>query len=145
MSHGSYNFNLGSEILILVGDIRSRIWPNIGGTYGTYIVIVFRPKTLKIYEKIDFTQIHFLINSIWFIFYVYKQRSFETPKQILIVPNNDIYLHIVMIFYRPKLPTWSLINQFNFTKYLIWSCICILGVSRIIRFDLIWFDLTWFD
>jgi hypothetical protein len=37
MSHGSYNFNLGSEILILVGDIRSRSWPNIGGTYGIYI------------------------------------------------------------------------------------------------------------
>ena len=112
---------------------------------STYNVIVFRPKTLKFYEKIDFTQIHFLINSIWFIFYVYKQRSFETPKQILIVPNNDIYLHIVMIFYRPKLPTWSLINQFNFTKDLIWSCICILGVSRIIRFVLIWFDLIWFN
>ena len=35
MSHGSYDLNLGSEILILVGDIRSRSWPNIGGTYGT--------------------------------------------------------------------------------------------------------------
>jgi hypothetical protein len=34
MSHGSYNSNLGSEILILVGDIRSRSWPNISGTYG---------------------------------------------------------------------------------------------------------------
>ena len=36
MSHGSYDSNLGSEIMILVGDIRSRSWPNIGGTYGTY-------------------------------------------------------------------------------------------------------------
>ena len=36
MSPGSYNLNLGSEILILVGDIRSRSWPNIGGTYGTH-------------------------------------------------------------------------------------------------------------
>ena len=34
MSHGSYNLNLGSEILILGGDIRLRSWPNIGGTYG---------------------------------------------------------------------------------------------------------------
>ena len=34
MSHGSYDSNLGSEILILAGDIRSRSWPNIGGTYG---------------------------------------------------------------------------------------------------------------
>ena len=34
MSHGSYDLNLGSEILILGGDIRSRSWPNIGGTYG---------------------------------------------------------------------------------------------------------------
>jgi hypothetical protein len=33
MSHGSYDSNLGSEILILAGDIRSRSWPNIGGTY----------------------------------------------------------------------------------------------------------------
>ena len=33
-SHGSYNPNLGSEIVILGGDIRSRSWPNIGGTYG---------------------------------------------------------------------------------------------------------------
>ena len=32
MSHDS---NLGSEILILAGDIRSRIWPNIGDSYGT--------------------------------------------------------------------------------------------------------------
>jgi hypothetical protein len=35
MSHGLYDLNLGSEILILAGDIRSRIWPNIGGTDGT--------------------------------------------------------------------------------------------------------------
>jgi hypothetical protein len=34
MSHGSYDLNLGSEILILAGDIRSRSWPNMGGTYG---------------------------------------------------------------------------------------------------------------
>ena len=36
-SHGSYNPNLGSGIVILGGDIRSRRWPNIGGTYGTYL------------------------------------------------------------------------------------------------------------
>ena len=36
MSHGSYDLNLGSEILILGGDIRSRSWPNIGGTYGIW-------------------------------------------------------------------------------------------------------------
>jgi hypothetical protein len=34
MPHGSYDSNLGSEILTLAGDIRSRSWPNIGGTYG---------------------------------------------------------------------------------------------------------------
>ena len=33
-SNGSYDLNLGSEILILAGDIRLRSWPNIG-TYGT--------------------------------------------------------------------------------------------------------------
>jgi hypothetical protein len=36
MSHGSYDSNLGSEILILAGEIRLRSWPNIGGTYGTW-------------------------------------------------------------------------------------------------------------
>jgi hypothetical protein len=35
MSHGSYDLNLGSEILILGGDIMSRSWPNIGESYGT--------------------------------------------------------------------------------------------------------------
>ena len=34
MSHESYDLNLGSEILILAGDTRSRSWLNIGGTYG---------------------------------------------------------------------------------------------------------------
>ena len=36
MSHGSYDSNLGSEIIILIlaGDIRSRSWPKIDGTYG---------------------------------------------------------------------------------------------------------------
>ena len=34
MSHGSYDSNLGSEILILGGDIRSRSWPNIGDSYS---------------------------------------------------------------------------------------------------------------
>ena len=36
MSHGSYDLNLGSEILILGGDIRSRSWPNIGDSYGIF-------------------------------------------------------------------------------------------------------------
>jgi hypothetical protein len=35
MSHGSYDLNLGSEILILGGDIMSRSWPNISDSYGT--------------------------------------------------------------------------------------------------------------
>ena len=35
MSPGSYDPNLGSEILILGWDIRSRSWPNIDGTYGS--------------------------------------------------------------------------------------------------------------
>ena len=34
MSNGSYDSNLGSEILILAGDIRSRNWPNISGSYN---------------------------------------------------------------------------------------------------------------
>ena len=34
ISHGSYDLNLGSEILILGRDIKSRSWPNIDGTYG---------------------------------------------------------------------------------------------------------------
>ena len=39
MSHGSYDSNLGSEILILGRDIRSRSWPNIGDSYGTVFLI----------------------------------------------------------------------------------------------------------
>jgi hypothetical protein len=38
MSHGSYDLNLGSKRLILVGDIRSRSWPHIGDSYGMYTV-----------------------------------------------------------------------------------------------------------
>ena len=34
MSHGSYVSNLGSEILILGEDIRSRTWLNIGDSYS---------------------------------------------------------------------------------------------------------------
>ena len=34
MSNGSYDSNLGSEILILAGDIRLRSWRNISWTYG---------------------------------------------------------------------------------------------------------------
>ncbi len=33
-SHGSYDLNLGSEILILGGDIGSQSWPNIDDSYG---------------------------------------------------------------------------------------------------------------
>ena len=36
MSHGSYDSNLGSKRLILARDIKSRSWPNIGGTYGKF-------------------------------------------------------------------------------------------------------------
>jgi hypothetical protein len=36
MSHGSYDLNLVSKRLILVGDIRSRSWPNIGDSYGMF-------------------------------------------------------------------------------------------------------------
>ena len=34
MPHGTYDLNLGSEILILAEDIRSRSWLNIGDSYG---------------------------------------------------------------------------------------------------------------
>ena len=47
MPHGTYDLNLGSEILILAGDIRSRIWPNIGGTYGTNVFDLFCPRKYK--------------------------------------------------------------------------------------------------
>ena len=39
MSHGSYDSNLGSEILILGGDIRLRSWPNIGDSYGMQLCV----------------------------------------------------------------------------------------------------------
>ena len=40
ISPGSYDSNLGSEILILGGDIRSRSWPNIGDSYGIDFVYI---------------------------------------------------------------------------------------------------------
>ena len=40
MSHGSYDLNLGSEIMILARDIRSRSWLNISDSYGTYAAVV---------------------------------------------------------------------------------------------------------
>ena len=40
MSHGSYDLNMGSEILILARDIRSRSWLNIGDSYGMYCKVV---------------------------------------------------------------------------------------------------------
>ena len=47
MSHGSYDLNLGSEILILGGDIMSRSWPNIGDSYGTWFYVQLDQKILK--------------------------------------------------------------------------------------------------
>ena len=38
---GSYDLNVGSERLILGGDIRSRSWPNIGDLYGILLNKVF--------------------------------------------------------------------------------------------------------
>ena len=57
MSHRSYDLNLGSEILILGGDIRSRTWPNIGGTYGT-VQFEFHEKKARGCSKVmvDFTK-----------------------------------------------------------------------------------------
>ena len=40
MSPGSYDPNLGSEILILGGDIRLRSWPNIGDSYGNSLAFI---------------------------------------------------------------------------------------------------------
>ena len=42
MSHGSYDLNLSSEILILAGDIMSRSWLNLGGTYGIYRISSYK-------------------------------------------------------------------------------------------------------
>ena len=36
MFYGTYDLNLGSEILILGGDFRSRSWLHIGDSYGTW-------------------------------------------------------------------------------------------------------------
>ena len=42
MSHGSYDLNLSSEILILAGDIMARSWLNLGGTYGIYRISSYK-------------------------------------------------------------------------------------------------------
>jgi hypothetical protein len=56
MCHGSYNSNLGSEIMILVGDFRSRSWPNIGGTYGTQTKIMQNKNCLNYELTLDHTK-----------------------------------------------------------------------------------------
>ena len=57
MSHGFYDSNLGSEILILVGDIKSSSYIYIGGTYSIWSVKIFRAEILTIFSllfwKID--------------------------------------------------------------------------------------------
>jgi hypothetical protein len=63
MSHGSYDSNLGSEILILAGDIRSRSWPNIGGTYGTLSEMKNRKKKCHILDLLYNYQMMALIES----------------------------------------------------------------------------------
>ena len=56
MSHGSYDLNMGSEILIR-SRIRSRSWPNIDGTYGTQRKLLWKPEKLQLevglLKKID--------------------------------------------------------------------------------------------
>ena len=47
MSHGSYDLDLGSEILILGRDIRSRTCPNIGGTYSISVLV-------PVYQNVTF-------------------------------------------------------------------------------------------
>ena len=48
MSHGSYDSNLGSKMLILAGDIRLISWLNIGDLKGpdsaSIEIAPFRPK-----------------------------------------------------------------------------------------------------
>ena len=51
MSHGSHDLNLGSDILILCGDIRLRTRPNIGGTYGSEKFLMKFSKNLLFYTK----------------------------------------------------------------------------------------------
>ena len=59
MSYGSYNLNLGPEILILGGDIRSRSWPNIGDSYVTF---VFFPAGLEQKSSVCTVQMFIDIN-----------------------------------------------------------------------------------
>ena len=70
ISHGTYDLNLGSEILILGRDIRSRSWLNIGDSYGicsaankpvTTIVQQSRQKALKVYCPKIYTMLKTLI------------------------------------------------------------------------------------
>ena len=56
-SHGSYNPNLGSEILILGGDIRSRCWPNISDSYskmGAHTINFIEVWALPYVMQVDF-------------------------------------------------------------------------------------------
>jgi hypothetical protein len=56
MSHGSYDSNLGSEILILGGDIRLKSWPNIGDSYGKSnlnFAELENPKLVLLYDSME--------------------------------------------------------------------------------------------
>ena len=51
MSHGSYDLNLVLKRLILVGDIRSISWPNIGDSYGKTVEFLRNPAKIVINSK----------------------------------------------------------------------------------------------
>jgi hypothetical protein len=103
MSHGSYDSNLGSEILILAGDIMSRIWPNIGGTYGT----IFKTDITK--EDLVFSISNFFINKI---------SLGRNRFSIQFDPSTHSFPWILIkkLEFKKTKPTWYTIFKTDITK-----------------------------
>ena len=69
MSHGSWELNLGPKKLVLARDMRSRSWLNIGDSYGTYFVYLY---------KLTFMFCHLVwlaVPCVIFLTYVTKTRA----------------------------------------------------------------------
>ena len=51
MSQGSQDLNLGTKRLVLARDMRSRSWPNIDGTYGTFKSILIEKRAFDYFVR----------------------------------------------------------------------------------------------
>ena len=94
MSHGSYNLNLGLEILILAGDIRSRSWLNIGDSYS------------NIFLKMSFTIITYLGQTELFRMFfldIMKKSNYKVSKLSFSVLHPFLNVMLDFLLFPPSL------------------------------------------